>query len=179
MMILRRWHRWAAIPAGLFLLFITSTGILLHLDMIRLGQQPPGHAAPVREEVQPLPSDEELAAMVGRIAQVVRKDGTVPVKTIQINLAGPRITVSAGTGGPPGSPQLLIDARTGEKIVLPRPPADYHYILQDLHAGYFFGWPGRILSILSGVALAILSVTGLQLWWDMRRKRKKAGLYWK
>ncbi|MBB3925657.1 putative iron-regulated membrane protein [Sphingobium jiangsuense] len=176
---LRRWHRWAAIPAGLLLFFVALTGVLLHLDMIRLGQQPPGHGTPVRQAAQPLPSNAELAAMVARVADAARADPALEVRTIQIDLTGPRITVGAGAGGAPGGARLLLDARTGERITPPAPPADYHYVLQDLHAGYFLGWTGRILSILCGIALAILSVTGVQLWWDMRRRGRKKGLYWK
>lgn len=175
---MRHWHRWAAIPAGAFLFLVALSGVLLHLDMIRLGQHPPGHDAPRAETVHPLPSDPELAAMVGRIAAAARQQSGVKVKVIQITLAGPRITLSAGSGGPPGSPQIKLDGVSGAPIIDPPQPADFHYILQDLHAGYFFGWTGRVISILTGLALIILSVTGLKLWWDMRRRGKK-GLYWK
>jgi uncharacterized iron-regulated membrane protein len=126
--VLRRWHRWAAIPAGLFLCFIALTGVLLHADMIRLGNAPPGH------ESRP--------------------------------------------GGPPDAPHVRINAATGAVIAEPPPPpADFHYILQDLHAGYFFGWTGRFISILTGLSVLILAVTGLQLWWKMRCAGGK-GVYW-
>lgn len=173
----RRWHRWAAIPAGIFLFFIALTGVLLHADMIRLGQHPPGHEPGLKREVQSLPTDTVLATMIGRLADRVRASGT-PVTELKVNLAGPRITLTAGAGGPPGAPELKLDALTGAQIVAPPPPADFHYILQDFHAGYYFGWTGRLISILSGLALIILSISGLQLWWDMRRRGKK-GIYWK
>jgi uncharacterized iron-regulated membrane protein len=108
---LRRWHRWAAIPAGLFLFFIALTGVALHVDMILSGHAPPGSAAP---------------------------STAVPA--------------------------------TAQK-------ADYHFILQDLHAGYYFGWTGRITSILAGLSLLVLAVTGLQIWWRMRRTGQR-NLYW-
>lgn len=176
-MLMRRWHRWAAIPAAVFLLLIAGTGVLLHLDMMRVGLPPAGSEQEPPPEVQ-IPSNEELAAMIAQLADAARAQDEVAVTSFQINLSGPRPTLVAGAGGPPGSAQVKIDAATGERIIDPPPPADYHYILQDLHAGYYFGWTGRILSILCGLALIILCVTGLQVWWYMRTRGRK-GLYWK
>lgn len=173
---MRKWHRWAAIPAGLILLFVSITGVLLHLDMIIAGQSPPGHEPPMRIAPRALPSNAKLAEMIGKIADVARRHPDQQVVMLTINLSGPRVTLSAGTGGPPGSPEITVDADTGQRIVVPPQPG-YHYVLQDLHAGYVFGWTGRIISVLCGLALAVLAITGLQMWWDMRRRGKK-GLYW-
>lgn len=178
-MTLRRWHRWIAFPSAIFLWFIAGTGTLLHLDMMRLGQYPPGSGLDKSMPVRPIPSDAELAAMISRLADAARKDSQLKTQSLQINLTGPRVTLVAGAGGPPGSPQIKLDALTGQRIVDPPPPADFHYILQDLHAGYFLGWVGRILSVLCGLSLFVLSATGLQLWWDMRRRRRRGDLFWK
>lgn len=175
---MRRWHRWAAIPAGLFLFFVALTGVLLHLDMMRLGQHPPGHGPQVSEQVQALPSDADLAEMVARLADAARRDPALKVKVLRIDLSGPRVTLVADPGGPPGTPGIRLDAVTGKRIAHPSPAAGYHYVLQDLHAGYALGWPGRILSVLCGISLMVLAATGLQVWWDMRRRRRKAGFYW-
>jgi len=175
---MRRWHRWAATPAGLFLFFIALTGVLLHLDMIRLGESPPGSGPQEAPQIQAVPSDEELAAMIARIAGAARSQNAIQVSTLQISLSGPRITLTAGAGGPPGSPQIRLDAASGRPIVGPPPPVNFHYFLQDIHAGYSFGWTGRIVSILAGLALMVLSATGLHMWWTMRRRGKK-GFYWK
>ncbi|SFG42421.1 PepSY-associated TM region [Novosphingobium sp. CF614] len=178
-MTMRRWHRWLALPAGLFLAFVALTGTLLHLDMMRLGQHPPGSDTGPLPPVQPIPDDAQLATMITRLADAARRDPSVKVQSLQINLAGPAVTLVAGAGGPPGSPQIKLVAASGRRIVDPPPPADFHYILQDLHAGYFFGWPGRILSVLCGISLLVLALTGLQMWWDMRRGRRSKSLFWK
>lgn len=175
---MRKWHRWTAIPAGIFMFIIALTGVLLHLDMIRVGQSPPSDESKGPAIVQPLPSNEQMAALMGRVAKAIKDHPSVPVYQIAINLAGPRLTVNAGSGGPPGSPSLLIDGQTGQVIPQVAPPKDYHYILQDIHAGYIGGWTGRIISILSGLSLMLLSISGIQMWWDMRRRGKKKGLWW-
>lgn len=179
MIVMRRWHRWLALPAGVFLFLIALTGVLLHLDMMRLGQHPPGHEPSRPVPAQPMPSDAELARMIARIADAARHQPGLGARNLQVDLSGDRITLVAGTGGPPGSPQIKLDAKTGRVVIDPLRPADFHYILQDLHAGYFFGWTGRILSVLCGLSLIVLSVTGLQMWWDMRRRRRKPALFWK
>lgn len=178
-MTMRRWHRWVALPAGLFLFFVAFTGVLLHLDMMRLGQNPPGHEPRRVVPPRPIPTDAELAKMIGWLAEAARNDHSHAVQSLQIDLSGPRIVLLAGAGGPPGTAQIKIDAHTGQRIVDPPPPADFHFVLQDLHAGYFFGWPGRIVSVLCGLSLLVLALTGLQMWWDMRRRRRKPALFWK
>lgn len=176
MMALRKWHRWIALPAALFLLFIAATGILLHADMMWHGNGPPGSEPMPEPTLQPIPSDTDLAAMIAMAADAARRNPEVTAAKLQVNLAGDRITVGVGDGSPFGG--IMLDAATGEAIAPPAPPADYHYVLQDLHAGYFAGWTGRIVSILAGLCLIVLAVTGLQLWWSMKRRGKKRGLFW-
>ncbi len=182
---MRNFHRWIALPAAVFLFFIAVTGVLLHIDMIRLGHAPPGHEPKLPRPLAkpaPMPNDAELAAMVVRVSDAARKaNPALPIKNIQLDLSGPEVTATLGEGGPPGSPHIKINAATGLVISELSPPADFHYILQDLHAGYFFGWTGRIISILSGLSVLVLSFTGFQLWWALYRRRKsggKKGFFW-
>lgn len=174
---MRKWHRWAAIPAAVFIFVIALTGVLLHLDMIRVGQHPPGHEDGAPPPVQPLPSSAELSRIMARARAAIATRPDVPVKQITVDFVGPAVSVHAGAGGPPGSPSLLIDAATGRIVPQPAPQRDFHYILQDIHAGYVAGWTGRILSILCGLSLVLLSITGLEMWWTMRKRGKK-GLWW-
>jgi len=52
--VLRRWHRWIAVPAGLVMLMIAVTGIILHIQLI---QKPPPHGGlpPGAEGMPPSP----------------------------------------------------------------------------------------------------------------------------
>lgn len=42
----------------------------------------------------------------------------------------------------------------------------------SLHSGYLLGIPGRVLIALSGLVVAMLSVTGVYVWWRKRRARR-------
>jgi hypothetical protein len=61
------------------------------------------------------------------------------------------------------------------------PPGDLHLFLLQLHRGDLFGPVGTWVSILCGVALVVLSVTGLWVYVDLLRRRLKGdrrGLFW-
>ncbi|KHS43851.1 PepSY-associated TM helix domain-containing protein [Novosphingobium subterraneum] len=176
---MRRWHRWFGLPSAILLGFIALTGTLLHVDMIRLGQKPPGSDHGIQAPPRKLPSDAELEAMVGTLAATARSETDFAVRSLQINLDATQVTLVAAEGLAPGSKQIKIDARTGKRIIEPPRPADFHIVLQDLHAGYTFGWAGRIVSLLCGIALVVLSVTGFQIWWDLRKRRKNREFFWK
>ena len=43
-----------------------------------------------------------------------------------------------------------------------------------IHGGRILGMPGRILIAVLGVAIAVLSVTGVVIWWRKLRARQAA-----
>ncbi|WGS83842.1 PepSY-associated TM helix domain-containing protein [Methylomonas sp. UP202] len=60
----------------------------------------------------------------------------------------------------------VYDAGTGSN-------ADVFYDWQwPLHSGHAFGWPGRILVLLSGLACPVLFVTGVIRWLQKRRAKR-------
>lgn len=40
-----------------------------------------------------------------------------------------------------------------------------------LHSGRIAGWPGRLVVFLSGILIAVMSITGVYVWWKKRRLR--------
>lgn len=75
-----------------------------------------------------------------------------------------------------GPPYLYFDGQTG-KLVGQRLPwvgtaADIFVQAQfPLHSGRILGLPGRILISLTGLVVAVLSVTGVVIWWKKRKAR--------
>lgn len=52
----------------------------------------------------------------------------------------------------------------------------FHLLQPAIHGGRFLGLPGRILIAILGLAIALLSVTGVVIWWRKRRARQHAVL---
>lgn len=183
---MRKWHRWISTVAALFLLFVASTGVLLHLDMMVRGSTPPGGEPP-------LPPGATVTALDGNaLGQIVTRAVATAAATrpdlevhrIEVSLLKGKPVVTIGRMSADGSAAagIKVDGTTGQIIPPPPPKAkSYHYVLQDLHAGYFLGWTGRIISVLLGLSLITLAVTGLKLWLDMYSRRRQAGrkgLFW-
>lgn len=77
-----------------------------------------------------------------------------------------------------GNPWLYFDAYTGEPLgaTLPGTGNAGDIFLQTmfpLHSGRIAGLPGRILISLCGLAVAVLSVTGVLIWARKRRARRQ------
>ena len=45
-----------------------------------------------------------------------------------------------------------------------------------LHSGQAFGWPGRLMVFLSGLACPVIYVTGVRMWWRRRRAKRQGPL---
>ncbi|HKU00564.1 MAG TPA: PepSY-associated TM helix domain-containing protein, partial [Paraburkholderia sp.] len=78
-----------------------------------------------------------------------------------------------------GNPWLVMNARTGEVIARQIPgrgsAGDIFIQAQfPLHSGRIAGLPGRIAISFTGVAVALLSVTGVLIWLKKARARRKS-----
>jgi uncharacterized iron-regulated membrane protein len=75
-----------------------------------------------------------------------------------------------------GLSYLYFDDRTGA-IALRQPAGEgrasdiYAGMQYQLHSGRVLGWPGRILVCLTGLAVTMLSITGVYIWLRKRRAR--------
>lgn len=76
-----------------------------------------------------------------------------------------------------GNTGLRIDARTGKILGHWLPVGDrdgntFSNWLGALHMGHVFGLPWRILLVLVGGAVSLLTVTGVVVWWKKRAARR-------
>lgn len=84
-----------------------------------------------------------------------------------------------GSGGV-GHARLFVDSADGrilgERLPWKGTAADLFVQAQfPLHSGRILGLPGRILISLMGLVVAMLSVTGVYIWWKKRKGRLHAG----
>ena len=73
-------------------------------------------------------------------------------------------------------------ATDAPKARKPRKNGDLYHFIIDLHSGEYFGVAGKVMSALLGAAMLFFSLSGMWMYLDMFRKRKRigrTGLFWK
>ena len=169
---LRKWHRWIGFPAAVFLLFAAVTGILVACTEFF------GEEEALREATRALVSPVTVRTLGAACAEPLRKafataaaqagDARVDKVTIEFKGAHPSVTIFTGkvTGGE--DRRLVFDATTGTLVknaaYVDKP------LIHRIHSGEAFGDGGLVFAMLWGCALAVLSLSGLLIYWRMRRQ---------
>lgn len=169
-------HKWLGVVALLFMLLMSATGIFFHWEQLerRFGDGPkpdPAPALPV--STTRLPVDDALVAARTSIADFDAR---------QIDFPRPGDTTLVIRGNRPNSLRMLgeynvlatVDTRTGRYISgFDARDADLEYvaehIFEELHFGRYGGWISQLIYILLALATAIVTVTGLIIWFLKRR----------
>lgn len=173
----RRWHRWIGFPAAVFLLFAATTGFLVAVTEFF------GEAEALREATRDLTSPVSTASAAQAWSDPIAKAMTTardrapgaPVDKITTQFKGDQPTVTIYLGKPGGGEDrlLVFDARTGA-LVNEGAYADKP-LLHRVHSGEWFGDGGLVFAMFWAIALAVLTISGLVIYWTMRR-RNAAGL---
>lgn len=169
----RSWHRWIGFPAAVFLLFAAITGVLVAFTEF-LGADEALREA-TRDLVSPVTTSSPQSGwtdpMTRAMATAQGRAAGAPIDKILLQFKGEQPTVTVFLGKPGGGEDrlLLVDARDGhllrEDTYADKP------LLHRIHSGEFFGDGGLVFAMFWGLALAVLSVSGLWIYWTMRRKR--------
>ena len=170
----RKWHRWIGFPAALFLLFASTTGVFVAISEFfgeaeALREATRGIESPVHVGDQPQISEPLARALATAKASADR----APIDKIVLQFKGDQPTVELFTGKPGGGEdkRLIFDARTGalvrEEAYVDKP------LLNRIHSGEFFGDGGLVFAMAWGLALAVLTVTGVWIYFTMRRPNRQ------
>lgn len=140
-------------------------------------------ALPPEQSFEPVPSVLPRVIALAQ-AEAVRRGWTAPPGGILLSTdvgiwgvgffhAGNR----RGDGGL-GNPWLYFDARTGELAGADVPGTGsagdiFMQSMFPLHSGRIIGVTGRVLMTVTGLAIAVLSVTGVLVWARKRRARRR------
>jgi uncharacterized iron-regulated membrane protein len=160
--LLRRWHRWIGVPAAIFLLFASTTGILVAFTEF-FGEEEALREA-TRDMVSPVtlesPRSQWVDPLVAAFVTASREAEGAPVDKIVFQLKGPNPTVDIFLGKPQGGEdrRLVVDARTG-KLVKVASYIDKPFLYR-LHSGEAFGDGGLVVAMFWGLALALMTVSG-------------------
>lgn len=166
----RRWHRWIGVPAAIFLLFASGTGMFL------AGTEFFGEEEALREATRDLVSPVTLtspevvsAAMERALATVATQAKGAPVDRIEMQFKGdaPTIAVYTGKAGGGEDRKFVVHANTGA-LVRTEGYVDKPFI-NRLHSGEVFGDGGLVVAMFWALSLILLTVSGLAMFWRMRR----------
>jgi uncharacterized iron-regulated membrane protein len=198
-----RWrslHRSIAVMAAVFLMIVSVTGTLLSIDSFALGvyidlHQTPGKharefpAGMTADYSSPL-QDAEIPGMVQTTLsayQAIR--GSTPINVIRLRYFSGMPQGVIITGGQ-DTVQLVFNAASGRRVSMTEPNYPYtgfpfgweeHELVKKIHRGDALGVPGRLMDVFAGCSLVFLSISGLVMYLDLRKRRKRmgrSGLYW-
>jgi uncharacterized iron-regulated membrane protein len=190
----RALHRSISIVCIIFLTIITLSGSWLAVESLCFGLYnqkhntfTPGGVAPpdtiMFDASKPL-TNAELPGMLSTTLAAYHK--AMPghqIRVVRLRYYG---TMSQGVVISDGeaAQQLAFDTSSGRRVSLTEPgypktgfPFGWqaHQYAKSIHRGDFFGLTGRIMSLLAGLAMVYLSISGVIMYYDMWKKRSKAG----
>ena len=168
----RKWHRWIGFPAALFLRFASLTGLLVAFTEF-FGEEEALREA-TRDLVSPITTTSPPSAWADPIARAMAtarsRAAGAPIDRITVQFKGEQPTVTIFMGKPTGGEDRLfvLDAKTGaltrEDAYADKP------LLNRVHSGEWFGDGGLVFAMFWAIALAILTISGLIIYWTMRRR---------
>jgi uncharacterized iron-regulated membrane protein len=188
----RALHRSISISAALFLSVTTLSGAWLAYESLIFGMYlshapkdffQKDAASPLIDSTLPAMLDSTLSAY-----QAMRPG--IPARAIRLRYYG-GMSQGVVITGEETADQLVFNTKTGRTVRLTEPgypdtgfPFGWqaHQWAKSIHRGDFFGLTGRITSLLAGLSMAYLSVSGIVMYWRMWRKRRatgRRGFVWK
>ena len=133
--------------------------------------------------ILPLRDDEVRQMMAVTLNSMQQLHPTLPIKAIRLRTYGQTKQGVVITGGDDTS-QYVFNADSGQPASLSEqgyPEVSFpfgtqvHENIKHLHSGDYFGITARLMNLFAGFCLTFLSISGLVMYFDMWRKRRKAG----
>jgi uncharacterized iron-regulated membrane protein len=194
----RSLHRGVSVVAAVFLLVVAISGTLLSFDTFALGvygathsgagsRFPPGMTADLSS---PLPDSKLPAMLATTLSAYHASEGNTPIKVLRLRYFSGMPQGAILTGGSGETRQLVYNAETGAVAHMTEPGYPYtgfpfgwreHEYMKQIHRGDALGLPGRLMDIFAGLALVFLSASGLSMYMDLLRRRRRGGhtqLFW-
>jgi uncharacterized iron-regulated membrane protein len=167
----RKWHRWIAFPAAIFLVFAAVTGVITAMTEFFGAEEALREAT--RDLISPVKTTSGATSWNEPLARALARAGAeapgAPVDKIEMQFKGTAPTVTVFLGKPAGGEdrRLVVDAGTGRLIetgaYVDKP------LIHRIHSGEAFGDGGLVFAMFWGVALAFLTVSGFIIYLTMRR----------
>ena len=175
---MRKIHRWLGVPAALFLLLASFTGVWL--ECVHFFGAEEAERERIRDLTSPVTA-QNMGAEFGASFEKARaaaaaKAGGQPLDKIAWQLKGdaPTVTFFFGPKDKQDGRRIVVNAKSGE-VVKVEDYAEDSFILR-LHSGEAFGDGGMVLGMFWGIALFVLTVTGIIIYFKMKPRTPRTGL---
>lgn len=174
----RKWHRWIGFPAALFLLFAATTGFLVAFTEFFGADEALREAT--RDLVSPVTVTSAESGWKDPLSKAFAAAHAIspnaPVDKVEMQFKGDQPTVALFIGKPTGGEdrKLVFNAQTGA-LIENSAYADKPFLYR-LHSGEAFGDGGLVVAMFWALALVIMTITGLIVYYTMRGKRTLTGV---
>lgn len=201
----RSLHRWISVTSAVFLVVVALSGAWLAVESLGMGiymanmraARPAGSAGPPPGPRPILPggisalNDADAPSMLSTTLssyQSLMPD--TPIRVVRLRVFG-GMQQGVIVTGEDEADQVVFNAVTGARASMTEPGYpevgfpfgwEAHQIAKKVHRGDYFGMSGRWADLFAGLALIYLSISGVVMYVDMWKKRKKigrSGLLWK
>lgn len=171
----RKWHRWVGVASAPFVLFAAVTGILAGVAEMTSADEAAREAARERVSNVTLPAQPSTVAdpIAKALNSAVTKAPGAPVDKVLVDFKADPPAVTVYLGNPAGGEdkKLLFHAQTGE-FLREEGYADKSFLTR-VHSGEAFGDWGQAAGTAWGLALVVLLVTGMVIYFAMRKPGRK------
>ena len=170
---MRKWHRWIGLVAAVFFIVTAFTGIWL--ECVRFFGEDEALREKLRDTVSKVTAQTPAAELSAKLAQaqaaVAAKAADQPLDKINWQLKGDAPTITFYMGGTKEKParKFIVNANTA--VVVKEADYDDDSFILKLHSGEALGDGGMIIGMGWGVALIVMTISGLVVYWRMRPKQ--------
>ena len=170
----RKWHRWIGLVAAVSLLWAAVTGLLIAFNEFFGADEAQREA--VRRLISPVTTTSDPRMWAGPVsaamATVAKQIGSAPVDSVMVSLKGTPPTVTVYVGKPRGGEdrKFVVNASTGALLKVDA-YVDKPF-LNRLHSGEAFGDGGLVVAMFWALMLAVITTSGLVIYWLLRPKRR-------
>jgi len=161
-------HLYVALAASVFLLVIGGTGCLLVFEL-SMDRWWDSSVAFVEPHGDPASLDAMLATL---------RTAFPGGKLTELDLGGPDASIIAKISAPSGPQRVFVNPYSGE-ILGARAGESISFHLRHAHRELLAGKPGALLVNCISVLLVFQSLSGLYLWWPLKRVTVKVGASWR
>ena len=175
---MRKYHRWISLVAALFLVVVGITGVVLQVQRLTGGKEEQERERGAATEVQAGLGVDPLVLLSRTLAAAQQRAPGKALASIELLPGGDEpkgVVILAGDH----ARRIVVDARDGD--VVEDKPYDAESLILRIHSGAILGEPGVFLGIFWGLGLVGLSLTGIWVYLDLYRRRRKSGnggLFW-